>query len=318
MQSLGAMLAPVDFTLADGRVVSPLHIAPWANEKLSPITPPLLQTLRGEWPCVPFGAADLSRLNSQWASLSAKTEVPAHGYAANTHWQLHSTGDSDSSMRATIEYPDESDISAIERDVKGVTGEARLAVELAIHPRVDTCIPIGVHPVFRLPETTGRVQLKPGVFDQVWTYPGDTGGPSLFSRGKRYADLADIPGISGTCVDVSRLPLLGASEDLLLLTGTQGRFELCYLDHEYRVVLEWNSRDFPCVLLWISNRGRQQPPWSGRHLALGVEPVCSAFDLGTDISANENPLSREGIKTAISLEAGSIWRTSYAIAVELI
>lgn len=308
------MLAPVDFTLSDSRVVSPLHIAPWADEPLSPDTAPILRALRGEWPCVPFGAANLATINSQWKKHSEQSDSVAHG-SSNAHWTLQST--TESFIRARIEYPRESDISALERTVRGVSGSARLAMQLAINPRVDTYIPVGLHPIFRLPETSGAVQLIPGAFDQIWTYPGETGGQSCFFPGEKYTSLRALPGRSGSCVDASRLPLPGCSEDLLLLTGTQGRFELRYLDQGYRVLLEWNAKDFPCVLLWISNRGRQQAPWSGRHLALGVEPVCSAFDLGVDISANDNPLSREGIKTAIRLSAGRVWKTSYTIAAEL-
>ncbi|MFK7997351.1 MAG: hypothetical protein AB8B87_24710 [Granulosicoccus sp.] len=315
IQSLGAMLAPVDFTLSDGRVVSPLHVAPWADEPISPDTAPILRALRGEWPCVPFGAANLATINSRWKYQSTQSDGVAHGFSANAHWTLQSIAES--SIRARIEYPRDSDISTLERTVSGVSGSARLEMQLAIDPRADTCIPVGVHPIFRLPETTGAVQLIPGAFDEVWTYPGETGGESCFYPGERYASLRALPGRSGSCIDASRLPFQGSSEDLLLLTGTQGRFELRYLDQGYRVLLEWNAKDFPCVLLWISNRGRQQAPWSGRHLALGIEPVCAAFDLGVDISANDNPLSREGIKTAIRLSAGSIWRTSYTIAAEL-
>ena len=55
VQRLGAMLAPVTFVLADGRQVSPFHIAPWADEPGSDALPGILRKLRGEWPCVPFG-----------------------------------------------------------------------------------------------------------------------------------------------------------------------------------------------------------------------------------------------------------------------
>ena len=32
VQSLGAMLAPITFILADGRQVSPMQVAPWPDE----------------------------------------------------------------------------------------------------------------------------------------------------------------------------------------------------------------------------------------------------------------------------------------------
>jgi hypothetical protein len=57
------MLAPVRFDLPDGRSVQPMHIPPWANENRSPDLPPILRGLRGEWPCVPFGAGTASADN---------------------------------------------------------------------------------------------------------------------------------------------------------------------------------------------------------------------------------------------------------------
>ena len=41
----------------------------------------------------------------------------------------------------------------------------------------------------------------------------------------------------------------------------------------YRATLTWNAQHFPSLMFWFSNYGRKAPPWSGRHLALGVENV---------------------------------------------
>ncbi len=55
VQALGGMLAPVTFYLHDAagaRTVSPLQVAPWQPD---PALPGILRSLRGSWPCVPFG-----------------------------------------------------------------------------------------------------------------------------------------------------------------------------------------------------------------------------------------------------------------------
>lgn len=57
-------------------------------------------------------------------------------------------------------------------------------------------------------------------------------------------------------------------------------------------------------------------PWNGRHLALGLEPICSAFDLGQQVSAAENPISKRGVPTARSFRAGEQFVTRYRIEVE--
>ena len=314
VQSLGAMLAPVDFALPDGRSISPLHTAPWAFEALCENTPAILQALRGEWPCVPFGAADVSTLSSRWRLLDAQAEPEPHGYAANSHWQLQRINNE--AVKTTIQYPEHHAIQSLERLIQATPGKAELALELTVNSRLDTRIPIGLHPVFKLPEQPETLQLIPDHVDQVWTYPGDTGGPTLFMPDAQCNTLSAVPGVKGSNINATCLPFKGSSEDLLLLTGTNGRFDLLHRSERYRVVLRWDAEHFPSVLLWISNKGRQDKPWSGRHLALGVEPVCAAFDLGTDISAGDNPLAQQGIKTALALRACHPWTTRYSIAVE--
>ena len=84
----------------------------------------------------------------------------------------------------------------------------------------------------------------------------------------------------------------------------------------YRVRLTWSREHFPSLMFWFSNFGRRQPPWSGRHLALGVEPICGALDLGPQISAASNPISVRGVRTTQHFSAGQTWLTRYRIAVE--
>ena len=63
-------------------------------------------------------------------------------------------------------------------------------------------------------------------------------------------------------------------------TGSTAAVALANEADGYRVRLTWQKEHFPSLLLWISNRGRKMPPWNGRHLALGMEPICSPFGLG--------------------------------------
>ena len=49
VQDLGAMLGPVIFRLPDGREVSPLHVAPWAEDPQAASLPGILRALRGDF-----------------------------------------------------------------------------------------------------------------------------------------------------------------------------------------------------------------------------------------------------------------------------
>lgn len=69
------------------------------------------------------------------------------------------------------------------------------------------------------------------------------------------------------------------------------------------------------TILWVSNGGRFYPPWNGRHTGvLGIEEVTSYFHYGLAQSAKENPLSREGIQTAVNLSSETPLRIRYVMA----
>ena len=92
-----------------------------------------------------------------------------------------------------------------------------------------------------------------------------------------------------------------------------------YVNQEYKTTLPEKHQK---GLALLSEAGvlpasvRQMAPWNGRHLALGFEPICSAFDLGPQISTADNPISRRGTKTARRFSAGERFTTRYRIAVE--
>lgn len=306
---IGAMLTDLEFSLPDGRSVRPLHKAPWLGEAL-PLaneTPPLLANLQGEWPCVPFGMAPGPHLSGDWASYSPPPDRWPHGFGSNHAWECANV--SASCVSARINYPEGDAVRCLSRRVTGVTGRSAVDIELRIEMRREANLPIGLHPVFRLPEKPGRARLCLGSYDGVFTYPGDTGGNPAHSQPTafRFED-ADF--------DFLSLPYEEPSETLLLISGIDGCAALENQDEGYRASLKWDSADFPSLMLWISNRGRQSTPWNGRHLAIGIEPICSAFDFGQSISTADNPLKKAGLRTAALLTKREPFHTRYEISVE--
>src|SRR5882757_7762118 len=51
----GGQMAPVTFFRDTAKPVQPYHISPWQDEKLADLPAPVLNTLRGDWFCIPFG-----------------------------------------------------------------------------------------------------------------------------------------------------------------------------------------------------------------------------------------------------------------------
>ena len=312
VQALGAMLGPVTFRLPDGREVSPLHVAPWADDPQAASLPGILRALRGDFACVPFGADRALDLAGAWSALSRPASGepgPPHGLSSNAVWDLHDAG-----LRLTLAYPDDSPIASLERVILPDPAGPAIDMALTLHIRRDCRLPIGLHPVFRLPDSGLLIDAGPR---GGMTFPGALEpGMSRLSPAARFASLADVPLAMGGTADLRRLPLAYATEELVQLTDAGGRATLTWPGEGFRAQLTWDASHFPDLILWISNRGRTAFPWNGRHQALGLEPVCAAFDLGTGISAGPNPLQTAGHPTARSFRAGEVLTTRHRIEVE--
>ena len=323
LQSLGGMLAPVHFDLEDGRSVSPFHVAPWHDEDMAD-QPGILRRLRGDWPCVPFGSLPAGSLSFPWSGKVSRPggnptsqELHPHGYGANHHWDLNSPAENH--LSGSVRYPGDHPIEALERHVKGVAGRPEITCSLTITPRRDCHLPIGLHPVFRLPEIEGGATLDVGPHGTVWSHPLDEEpAVSLVKPNRHFESLDGLRSRHDQPLSLTRLPVAGQSETLLLLTDVCGRVVLTNQAERYRVTLQWDPQIFPSLMLWISNRGRTHRPWNGRHLALGIEPVRAAFDLGVGVSTRPNPLRHAGVETSYPFTAGKQLTTQYRISVEAV
>jgi hypothetical protein len=316
VEPLGGMLGPTLFVLPDGRQVAPFQVAPWAEEPGGDALPAILRRLRGEWPCVPFGSDAERPAQGGWpTSRSAGTVDPSpHGYSSNNDWRID--GQSGPRISLSIAYPDDHPIHSLERHIVPDPVQAAIDFELVVNVRSDCELPIGLHPCFRLPVAPGAMRIEVDAGVSAATFPGDVDASSIFAPGQFAASWDAVRLRDGSMLDVSRVPLAQRTEDLLQLLNMPGRGALWNTAEGYRVRISWNPEHFPSALLWFSNRGRQFAPWNGRHLALGLEPICSAFDLGAQISTSSNPISARGIPTARKFSAGERFVTRYRIEVE--
>lgn len=316
VESLGGMLGPTLFVLPNGRQVAPFQVAPWADEPGGEALPAILRRLRGEWPCVPFGVDADRQADGNWPGSTAAGNIDPlpHGFSSNNDWQFATAADG--SIALTIAYPDSHPIRGLSRRVTPDPDAAALDFELTIDVRADCRLPIGLHPSFRLPTTPGAMRIEVGAEVTGMTFPVAVDETSIFAQGALLSPWHDVPLKDGSRLDVSRVPLAQATEELVQLLDMPGAASLWNSAEGYRVRMTWNPEHYPSALLWFSNRGRQFAPWNGRHLALGLEPICSAFDLGPQISGADNPISRRGTPTVRQFRAGERFVTRYRIAVE--
>ena len=312
VQALGGMLAPLTFRLADGRSLQPMQIAPWAGTKEAAGLQGIMQRLRGDWPCVPFGGPHVPEgLPADWR-IHAPDDTWQHGYAANHDWECVESRDD--RLTIAIDYPDDSAISRLERRFVVDPTAARLDMELVIHARRAVRIPVALHPTFRVPAQPGHLVLEPSAHGTIYTYPVPTEpGVSHVTADATADSLTRLP-TQAAPLDVTRLPLPFATEELLLVTDIGARNDspqvvLHYLDEDVRLGLWWDRSAMPDVMLWVSNAGRRAVPWSGRHYALGVEPVNGLFDLGriADVPESHALASRKGI----TLDPARPWSMRY-------
>lgn len=318
VQRLGAMLAPICFLLPNGRQVSPMQVAPWAEEPEADALPGVLRRLRGEWPCVPFGySVPGDGFTPEWGSLMrpAEADEEVHGQGSNHPWTWEDGGGL--SLRLSIAYPTGNPVQRLVRTITPDANAAAVDIELSVEVREDCRLPFGLHPTFRLPVEPGAAHIEPATFREGRTYPG-TVEPSapLFAIDRGFTSLASVPGRDGGSIDASRLPFAKDTEELLQLNGIDGAVALANAAEGYRITLTWQKEHFPSLLLWISNRGRKTAPWNGRHLGLGLEPICSPFGFGPATAAADNPIARSGTPTARDFVAGELFTTRYRIEAE--
>src|SRR5262245_44810246 len=156
VQRLGAMLAPVTFILADGRQVSPLHVAPWAGEPGTESLPGILRRLRGEWPCVPFGySVPADGFVAEWAKsiVPGSPDEEVHGHCSNNDWRFDDAPEG--SLRLSIDYPGTSPVKRVERTITPDPAGPAVDLTFRIEVREDCRLPLGLHPVLRLPLKAG-------------------------------------------------------------------------------------------------------------------------------------------------------------------
>ncbi len=319
IQSQGAMLAPGWFKLGE-REVQPFAIAPWSADSgpQYEALPKILQRLRGEWACVPYGIERApGELPGDWEASDAdpiEFAPEPHGRSSNAEWTLsHRTKDS---IVLSLDYPDPHPVKRVERRITASSARPELELRLAIEARTSCAIPIGVHPTFRLPMAPHRARLEFGTGTLAWTSPVPLEADiACFRSDVRKTSLDRIPLTDGT-TDITRLPLSYSAEEIVLTTGHSGRATLTNLDERYTVTLAWDPGIFPACQLWLSNWGRHAYPWNNRFLALGIEPIRAAFDLGTRASRNRsNPLWKAGIPCTMELSPASPFETAYRIGV---
>ncbi len=288
---LGGHMAPVWFDLGEGKRVNPYSLPPWSPEDF-PDQPACVRVLRGDFFCFPFGESD--------------SRYSPHGETANGKWELADQGEEELVLRRTLkEFA-----GRVEKSVRLRPGDLALYQEHRISG-VTGEYNYGHHPILAFPEGVScPLRTSPFRFGSV--YPDGFAGAgerSALRPGARFSSLHAISTADGREVSLAEYPALDGCEDLVMLTAAGG--ELAWTAVTFPGYVWVSLRpvaSFPSTLLWVSNGGRPQAPWNGRHLRrLGVEDVCSWFHEGV-LKSRAQHLQSEEIPTVRKFEAGQTTR----------
>ena len=313
----GGHLAPIRFHLPHG-VVEPYSVAPWAEEKPAKKIPHLLQLLRGDFFCAPFGGSE---------SLYRGEQHPPHGETANSAWKLESFTKGKAETELHLSLKTKIRAGRVDKMIRLRRGETALYCR-HILSSMSGKMNLGHHATLKFPdaEGSGLIDTSPISYAQVVPVPFEKpseGGYTSLKPGALFSRLDQVPSADGTIADLSRYPARRGFEDLVMVT------------HEATPDFAWTAVTFPeqryvwfalkdprvlrSTVLWISNGGRHYPPWNGRHVnVMGLEEVTSYFHLGLTESARPNPISKRGIATHLTLKADAPLAVNYIMAVAAI
>jgi len=299
----GGHMAPVVFD-RQGRKIAPYSVAPWHSEKPMPGMPAVLRALRGDFFCMPFGGNAAPYEGEQY---------PVHGETANRNWQLVNLKKQGDNTDLTLRLRTRIRPGQVDKLLRIVEGQnvvyCRHRIELE-----SGLMSFAHHAMLKFPKTpkSGLVSTSRQVHGQVFPEPvelPENRGYSILKPGAKFDELARVPTITGEVADISAYPDRRGFEDIAqILNDPASDFAWSAVSFPAERYVWFTLKD-PRVLtgtvFWISNGGRHYPPWSGRHVGvLGVEEATTYFISGLKESAQANPFTKIGVKTAFQFAAG--------------
>ncbi|MBI5387194.1 MAG: hypothetical protein HZA90_21200 [Verrucomicrobia bacterium] len=292
----GGHLGPITFDRRR-RKIQPFSIAPWAEEKLPSGQPQILQVLRGDFFCLPFGGNGTAFRGEKH---------PVHGETANEAWEFESmeTVAGKTTLRLSLETKIRP--GRVEKEISLAQGQSVVYCRHTISGMSGPINP-GHHAMLKFPEAPGSGQISTSAFTYGEVFPGQFEDPagygySSLKPGAEFRTLRAVPLACGGNTDLSHYPARRGFEDLVMIVNDLdvpfAWTAVAFPKERYVWFSLKNPRVLRETIFWISNGGRHYPPWNGRHTAvMGLEDVTSYFHHGLAESANKNPLSTKGIPT---------------------
>ena len=303
---LGGHMAPVTFFRSSAKPVRPYHVSPWQDEKPSAMPAPVLNALRGDFFCMPFGG------NSD---LLAGEKHPPHGEIVGEKWKYVGTTKSADVTTLTMSIETRVRRGEVTKELSLVADQNVVYSKHIINGFTGN-VPLGHHATLAMPDKEGSVRLASSAFRLGMTYPGIFSDPKQreyqsLLPGARWTTLAKVPVAwkGEPDADLTRLPARQGHADLVQVvnepwekTNGPAWMTATFTDAGYLWFSLKDADVLNSTVFWIENRGRHGHPWNGRNNCLGLEDVTSFFADGLKASTSDNIFNKEGVATSVKLE----------------
>ena len=284
----------------DGRVLKPLHRAPWVGsprETLPANLPEGTVRLSGDFLCAPFSVSDVEA-------------APLHGWPANSEWDAVENGAIAGGRRAVFRLRRKVMGAAVDKVFTLRDGHPFLYQE-HIFSGGSGAISVAHHPMTAMRDG-GRLAFSPkrvAVTPPTPLEPDPSRGRFMLAYPARAGDLRRFPLAAGGTTDLTDYRMEDRREDFITLVeadhGGPGWTAIARHAEQDLVLVLKNPAELPVTMLWFSNGGRDYAPWSGRHRGvLGIEDGRSA--IGHAASLGDNWLKHEGVATVFALAEGRL------------
>ncbi len=298
----GGHIAPVTFAKDTGTPIEPFYISPWQDENLD-IDVPVLQPLRGDFFCMPFGANAKDYQGE-------KHEL--HGEPATCDWTCEDVSKDGDIQTLTMTMDTRVRKGRVTKNISIIESQNNIYQKHTIEG-MSGKMPVGHHANLAMPKNDRALEVSVGPFDFGMTNPGVVGDPAIgeyqyLDYGKMFDAIEKVPTLfkDPAFADCSLYPNRTGFTDLMCIfkkpSDTPGWTTAVNTESNYLWFAFKDAAKLPNTVFWISNRGRHSFPWNGRNRCLGLEETCSYFADGLHASLTEK-IKQGNYPTSIELNS---------------
>ncbi len=297
----GGQMAPVVFYRNSEQPIQPYYISPWQNEKPRE-THPLLDSIRGDFFCMPFGANAEPYQGEQYN---------VHGETACDDWHFVKLTECGATRTLVMDMHTDIRKGHVTKTIALIDGQNILYITHTLEG-FEGKMPIGHHANLAVPDTEGALKVSVGKFDLGMTPPMMFSNPASreyqsLAIGATFDTLEKVPLLwkEPVCGDCSSFPTRLGFTDLLCIYKKPFEKPAWTTAVNQQEGYLWfalkDASQLPATSFWISNKGRHGSPWNGRNRCLGLEETCGYFAEGLVPSIQPNIVSEKGFPTCITL-----------------